>query len=363
TSSFSRSRTNQLGVGAASYKKLVTDIVRLYEGVRRSLLEAGWKTGQWIVEVEQKGEIKAAYGTGLLAQLSEDLTRRLGTGFCKRHLERMRAFYLRHPKAAPAPQLSLSHHLALLPVHDEKRRLALEKRAEKEGLNRDSLRTLVRHELVREAVAENLRKTPEKLAASVELLKVPMLGLLNTYSLVDSGDVAWPEKDLLLFDHGFKGYRKLTPGETRGRKAGDIVEWTGTRLLKVRGAAKPGYTYKAFLKEVIDGDTLWVVLDAGMREVRKEKLRLRGIDCPELNTVEGQKAKKFLEKVLEGVPSLTIISSKSATYDRFEADVFYPDPQNAGRSNPPGNVADNQSNLIYLNNVLLESGYAVRERA
>jgi endonuclease YncB( thermonuclease family) len=329
----------------SSYKKLVTDIVHLYEGVRRSLVEAGWTTGQWIVEVEQQGAIKAAYGTGLLAKLSEDLTRQLGFGFSIESLKRMRRFYLNNPKRSPATELTWAHHIELLPVRDKKIRLALERQAEQDELNRDSLRVLVRHELVRETVAENLAKGPEKLAATVELLKVPKLGPLNTYSLVDSGDVAWPEKDVLLFDHGFKGYRTLTPGEARGLKAGDIVEWTGVKLLKVRGAAKPGYTYKAFLKEVIDGDTLWVVLDAGMREVRREKLRLRGIDCPELNTVEGQKAKKFVEKILEGVPSLTVLSSKNATYDRYEADVFF---------------TDKEGKQVYLNNEILKNGYAVR---
>jgi endonuclease YncB( thermonuclease family) len=341
------------------YKKLVSEISSLYEGARKALVEAYWQIGRRIVEVEQQGAIKAAYGSGLLAKLSEDLSKRSGPGFSERNLERMRAFYLTHPKSTAPSKLTWSQYSELIPVKNAAVRKRLEAQALTEGLTHKTLRQLVRHEKVREQVEENLAATPET-REPPDLLPVPKLGPLNTYSLVDSGDVAWPEKDVLLFDHGFKGYRTLTSAEKRGLKAGDIVEWTGVKLLKVRGATKPGYTYKAFLKEVIDGDTLWAVLDIGMRGVRREKLRLRGIDCPELNTVEGQKAKKFVEKILEGVPSLTVLSSKNATYDRYEADVFYPDPQNAGRSNPPGSVADNHSDLIYLNNLLLEQGYAIR---
>ena len=330
---------------ASPYRKLVTEIACLYEGVRKALVEAYWKIGQRIVEVEQQGAIKAAYGIQLLIKLSEDLSKQCGPGFSLSNLKRMRQFYLFHPKSPPSGELNWSQYAELLPIGDTAKRKRFIQKALREELGSRDIRALVRHELVREAVAENLAKGPEKLAAVVELLKVPKLGPLNTYSIVDSGDVAWPEKDVLLFDHGFKGYRTLTSAEKHGLKAGDVVEWTGVKLLKVQGATKPGYTYKAFLKEVIDGDTLWVVLNAGMREVRREKLRLRGIDCPELNTVEGQKAKKFVEKVLEGVPSLTVLSSKNATYDRYEADVFY---------------NDKDGKETYLNNLLLEKGYAVR---
>jgi endonuclease YncB( thermonuclease family) len=327
-----------------SYKRLVSKITALFEGVRRSLVEACWKTGQWIVEVEQQGAIKAAYGTGLLAKLSADLSKRSGPGFSERNLERMRAFYLIHPKSTAPSKLSWSQYSELIPVKNAAVRKQLEARALTEGLPHKTLRQLVQHELVREKVAENLT-TPLENRKPPDLLPVPKLGLLNTYRIKDSNDTAWPDKTVLLLDHGFKGYRDLTPQESRGLKAGDIVKWTGAKLRKNGRTEKDLFTYRAYLEKVIDGDTFWVVLDIGTREISRQKLRLRGIDCPEINTKEGQAAKKFVESVLKDVPYLTVISSKNVTHDRYEADVFF---------------TDKTGQETYLNNLLLEKGYAVR---
>ena len=332
---------NQLA--ATTYKKLVADISRLYEGARKALVEAYWGGGQRIVLVEQRGEIRAAYGAGLLVKLSEDLTRRLGAGFSVENLKRMRRFYLENQKRSPATQLPLSHQIELLSVRDRKKRLELEKRAEEEALDRDGLRELIRHEKVRKQVAENLAKGPGSF--SPELLKMPKFGLPGAYQIKDPRDTAWPDKNFLLLDHGFKGYQALIPGESRGLKAGDIVEWTGAKLLKTRRTVKDLYTYKAYLESVIDGDTFWVVLDTGMRGISRQKLRLRGIDCPEIDTKEGQAAKAFVEKILKGVPSLTVLSSKNATYDRYEADIIF---------------TGHDGKEHYLNNLLLENGLAVR---
>ena len=53
-----------------------------------------WSIGQHLVEYEQGGKERAAYGTELLKQLSRDLQARLGRGFSERNLEQMRQFYL-----------------------------------------------------------------------------------------------------------------------------------------------------------------------------------------------------------------------------------------------------------------------------
>jgi len=240
-------------IAVANYRKLVTKITLLFEGVRRSLVDACWKTGRDIVLVEQKGEIKAAYGTGLLQKLSEDLSKKLGSGFSERNLERIRAFYLQNRISTPASKLSLAHYFELLPVQDKKKRLQLEAKAVREGLKRDELRTLVRHEKVRAKVAKNLATLPEN-REPPDLLPVPKLGQLNAYQIKDPKETAWPDKQCLLLDHGFKGYQALTSGESRGPntnqskrsgdwgrpnyrygkeikslgglKAGDIVEWT-----------------------------------------------------------------------------------------------------------------------------------------
>ena len=49
-----------------------------------------WFIGQHLVEYEQGGKERPAYGTELLKQLSRDLQARLGRGFSERNLEQMR---------------------------------------------------------------------------------------------------------------------------------------------------------------------------------------------------------------------------------------------------------------------------------
>jgi predicted nuclease of restriction endonuclease-like (RecB) superfamily len=53
-----------------------------------------WEVGRRIVEFEQGGERRAAYGQELLRRLAEDLTERFGRGFSERNLLQMRFFYL-----------------------------------------------------------------------------------------------------------------------------------------------------------------------------------------------------------------------------------------------------------------------------
>lgn len=51
-----------------------------------------WEIGRHIVEFEQGGEARAAYGKKLLPRLSDALTREFGRGFDERNLRHMRAF-------------------------------------------------------------------------------------------------------------------------------------------------------------------------------------------------------------------------------------------------------------------------------
>jgi hypothetical protein len=58
---------------------------------------AYWLIGRRIVEFEQRGEKRAAYGAEVVKRLSDDLTTRYGRGFSGRSLRQMRQFYLHHP--------------------------------------------------------------------------------------------------------------------------------------------------------------------------------------------------------------------------------------------------------------------------
>ncbi|SAL66701.1 hypothetical protein AWB65_06379 [Caballeronia humi] len=62
-----------------------------------------WQIGRRIVEFEQGGEGRAAYGEALIRRLGADLSQRFGRGFGWRNLAQMRAFYLAWPAEQIVP--------------------------------------------------------------------------------------------------------------------------------------------------------------------------------------------------------------------------------------------------------------------
>ncbi len=87
---------------AAGYGDLLGNIAGLLDEARRTSARAVnalmtatyWEIGRRIVEFEQGGEPRAAYGARMLERLSGDLTTRFGRGFSPDNLENMRRFYL-----------------------------------------------------------------------------------------------------------------------------------------------------------------------------------------------------------------------------------------------------------------------------
>jgi predicted nuclease of restriction endonuclease-like (RecB) superfamily len=86
---------------------VLADVTALLESARRASARAVnfvitatyWQIGRRIVEYEQAGKRRAAYGEALVARLADDLTTRFGRGFSRRNLEQMRMFYLGWPIA------------------------------------------------------------------------------------------------------------------------------------------------------------------------------------------------------------------------------------------------------------------------
>jgi hypothetical protein len=76
-----------------------------------------WEIGRHIVEFEQGGENRAAYGKKLLSSLAENLTREFGKGFDASNLRYMRLFYQAFPMCdALRHELSWTHYRTLLRV-------------------------------------------------------------------------------------------------------------------------------------------------------------------------------------------------------------------------------------------------------
>ena len=129
-------------------------------------------------------------------------------------------------------------------------------------------------------------------------------------------------------------------GDAGGDGCGDVVR-------PATAACRPDA--QGTVERVIDGDTLKVRLDLGFDIFTRHTLRLRAIDCPEMDTKAGQEAKAFVQSYIKEAQRIIVRSSRADKYDRYLADIFIP------TGNEPNADTD-----IFLNNLLLEQGQAVR---
>ncbi len=101
---------------------LITARNRVYQTANFAMVEAYWNIGKTIIE-EQGGNEKAEYGTGLLKELSKQMTQDFGKGFTVANLKNMRQFYLTFPNSyALRSELSWTHYRLLMRVENENAR-------------------------------------------------------------------------------------------------------------------------------------------------------------------------------------------------------------------------------------------------
>ncbi|GHU32272.1 hypothetical protein AGMMS50256_22090 [Betaproteobacteria bacterium] len=89
------------------------------QSVNQAMVGGYWEIGRLIVEHEQQGQARAAYGQRQLAELSARLTELFGRGFDASNLRNMRRFYLAFPIREAVPlELSWTHYNALARVEN-----------------------------------------------------------------------------------------------------------------------------------------------------------------------------------------------------------------------------------------------------
>lgn len=109
------------------------------------------------------------------------------------------------------------------------------------------------------------------------------------------------------------------------------------------------YEYKAKVIEVIDGDTIDVVIDLGFDIFTNKRIRLAGIDCPETRTSDlhekklGVEAKEYLKQLLGDASNVVIKTLTTDTYEKY------------------GRVLGRvyiDSSVISVNDLMISRGYA-----
>jgi len=99
---------------------------KAYTAINVSMIEAYWQIGRRIVEQEQQGEKRAAYGEQVLKELSQALTAEFGKGFSYANLRNFRQFYLTYPDEkicyTVCSKLTWSHNRLIMRIEDKNAR-------------------------------------------------------------------------------------------------------------------------------------------------------------------------------------------------------------------------------------------------
>ena len=280
--------------------------------IKRRTAEAYWKAGKFIHQHLLENKERADYRSSLLRRLADDVDRDEST------LDRALKFYRLYPIPADRQELSWNHYKRLITIQDKSKRAAFEKMA----LNRDwsagKLEEAIRLDRLK------IEEPAEKPSPSSAKLSVTRSRLF-TYKILEPGYIH-PIDEQLIIDLGFNF---LIHTEIKGLrlKEGEIIESVkegdNYSFKRSNAAKKELHTYKALVERVVDGDTAWLNIDLGFSCWSRQKIRLRGIDAPELPTKEGVEAKKFVEAKLKETEFVIVKTYKADKYDRYLADIFY----------------------------------------
>ncbi len=332
-------------INSAGYNKLLSSIRRemkkgieeVRRAVERQKVITYWTIGEFIHHY-----VNDHVATGQITRFYRHLGKDLKIN--SRTLQHCEQFFRYFPDLKPQGDLTWSHYRYLLRVDSAQERDRWVKRIRNKNLTTND---------VRFALSALNAKNCVHVHGSGKKLKIPARGKIYTYRLIPAGkqsgeDFPW------YVDCGFKNLRETPPSQAKLHNRylyTSVKTEQGYRLRVTDTKVDEIFTFKAKLFRVIDGDTLHVIVDQGFGQRIKERLRLKGIDAPELNTLAGKKAKHWLASQLAGLPFLIVKTTRTDKYDRYIADVFY-DYQ----SRDPQTVVDNGT---YLNQELIDAGHAV----
>lgn len=334
-------------------KKITQEFAELEVFVKNRVAKSHWNVGQYIDEHLLENRDKPEYATGFYEGLAED------TGRDRTTLQRAVQFFRAYPICAFPHKLTWEHYKGLITVKDAAERKKLEEKIIRHGWDTQKLRRYlsVKHKIA--APADD-----DKPVAQLKFTR----GRLHTCQIVPANKTLVHRGPLAL-DMGFREQCAI-PKDAPKLKENDTVDLvfqegnlSGAR--KVSVAKEELFTYVAMVEKVIDGDTLLVSFGFGCPMSVSQKLRLRGIDCPEIDTEEGKKAKRFVESRLKDCDFIIVKTYKDRTdkFDRYLADVFYapqlPQSREAASATVAGDPALVAKEGTYLNQELLNEHLAV----
>jgi len=342
------------------YENLLKAVARrLFKGLldAQKALEYQRLRTYWLVggDIRKRAEASGGaihLGDKLYADISRDLAKTSGLDVSTDTIRRMVQFSKNYPEFPESTTLGFTHYIVLQRVKNARMRGSLEKQAVKHEWSVGRLKQAIQEKMsdmepaadaecgmplrTRAIACERGKPYVYRIIADTDLKK-------TQFFRVDCGfkmDIDIPK------DNGYQPQRsgvvysvKLPNGTYQIRQYKDYKN--GPSLL---------YTYAAVVTNVVDGDTIDARIDVGFSMRLSDRLRLKGINCPELSCAQGRKAKAFVEEYLASCPVVVIRTKKSEMYGRWLADIF----ALPGCDDPVKIAAEG----VYVNQLLLDNGLA-----
>lgn len=303
-------------------------------------VETYWHLGD-ALHAHLEGQPRAEYGQQVVLDLSSDL------GLSQSLLWDLLRFRRCLPTLATYGELGWSHIRETLSLPSQDQRRFYLQAANQHHWSVRQLREAIQTDHFGGVTDAPLAVSDDDdAAAAVPLL--PRLGSLYTYRVRST-----PEGRRCL-DLGFHIHWSPPIPALRQCDAGAIVTIPpDTDMLVPRRSGTRMWTYVAQVERVIDGDSFVATVHPGFDHfLPGQRIRLNGIDCPELYTLAGRTARDFVRHALDAVDFVVLTTFRTDTYGRYLADVLYL----PGTSDPL--VVRRKG--IYLNRQLLDERLARR---
>jgi endonuclease YncB( thermonuclease family) len=203
-----------------------------------------------------------------------------------------------------------------------------------------------------------LRDLARDTATSISTLQ-RAVAFRETYDQIPKTDLSWSHiKVLLTVDSA--GERKrlaklAVDEELTSRELAAIIQQQRRNDEKDSVFSRPKdptFLYRAEVHSVVDADTLVLDIDLGFNVLRRQRIRLAGLNAPEPRTDKGKRAALFVTEHVLSAPLVVVKTNKVDIYGRYVGHVFL------GRAN--GSIESTFKRGVYLNNLLVEKKLARR---
>lgn len=338
---------------SVNYKRIIKDLKAIIssgaDNIKRAyktqVLKTNWEIGRYLNQTLPLDASPSANNARIIGRLVKEFDRP------DSYFYMLIKFYRLYPQLPEDGKLSWSHYEVLLRIEDSRKRGIYQALALQKEMSAKHLYGLIVNDKIKQNAFKKI-----SLAGSLSA-KIPFTRGRLYYYKVTAPKSAAANNGTATLDAGFKVFRDIPLHKKSKLHVGHMVRTVrsaksrDTFLTKIAQPAESRlYTYMASVERVVDGDTLIAMIDLGLKTKTSQRLRLRGIDTPEITTKRGKYVSDYVKKILTKQEFIIVKTYKDDKFGRMLADVFY-----LPKEKDPAAVA---AEGIFLNQQLLDEGMA-----